>query len=194
MPERYSDAPALPWLLLMLGACPESVAWSRGRDLSEDTWQAAGAHWRNWLRANLRYDGYGHGSGSGYGHGHGSGSGYGYGDGYGHGHGYGDGYGHIYGSGHGLGSGHGYGDGYGYGSRYGHGYGYGYGYGDGYESGSGDGDGDGDGYGNRDGSGYSEQTWLDVVTLEFDDGTRLDGDIRVAVIGVLGARLDEIEV
>lgn len=174
-------SPDLPWLLILLGACTDAVTWSRGRDLSADTWQAAGVHWRGWLRNALRYDGYGHGSGSGYGCGFGDGSGYGCGDGYGDGHGYG----HVYGSGHGFGSGHGYGDGYGYGSRYGHGYGYGYGYGDGCESGSGHGDGSGDG--------YDEQTWRDVVALEFDDGARLGGDVRAAAIGLLGARLDEIE-
>jgi hypothetical protein len=182
-------SPDLPWLLILLGACTDAVTWSRGRDLSADTWQAAGAHWRGWLRNELRYGGSGHGSGSGYG------CGDGYGDGYGDGHGYG----HVYGSGYGHGYGHVYGDGYGYGSRHGHGSGYGDGYGDGYESGSGYGDGYGDGYesgsghGDGSGDGYAEQTWRDVVALEFDDGTRLGGNVRAAAIGLLGARLDEIE-
>ena len=176
MPERYSDAPSLPWLLLMLGACRTSVAWSRGRDLSADTWQAACIEWQVWLRSKLR----GYGSGSVSGSGSGDGYGYGYsdvyvdGDGYGSGYcdGSGDGYGDGADYGDGSGCGHGDGRGYGDGSYYGHGYGFGCGYGDG------------------NGDGYGEQIWLDVVTLEFADGTRLDGDIRAAVIGLLGANLD----
>jgi len=158
-------SPDLPWLLILLGACTDAVTRSRGRDLSADTWQAAGVHWRGWLRNEIRYD---------------DGSGYGCGDGYGDG--YGDGHGYGYGA---YGYGNGYGEGYGYGDSYGDGDGYGEGNGDGYESGSGHGDGSGDG--------YDEQTWRDVVALEFDDGTRLGGDVRAAAIGLLGARLDEIE-
>lgn len=168
-----SPATALPWLLLLLGACSESVAWSRGRDLSADTWQAAGGEWRGWLRNKLHGDdGYGHG----YCYGYGNGDGNGYGHGYGHGDGYGDGDG----------------EGVGYGDGYGDGNGYGYGYGNGHGSGSGSGNIYVYDYSYGDGSGYSEQIWLDVVTLEFD-GTRLDGDIRAAVIELIGARLAEIE-
>ena len=106
----------LTWILILLGACPDALGWSRGRPI-DGAWDDASLEWRNWLRELVGYgegsggdfdfgDGFGDGSGDGYG----DGSGDGYGDGYGYGFGFGDGDGFGDGSGDGDGDGCGAGD------------------------------------------------------------------------------------
>ena len=101
----------LTWILILLGACPDALGWSRGRPI-EGAWNDASLEWRDWLRELVGGgygDGYGSGFGSGFGDGYGSGDGYGYGYGDGSGFGFGFGFGYGFSDGGGSGDGDGYG-------------------------------------------------------------------------------------
>ena len=54
------------WLLVLLGACADAVAWARDREPTQETFALANHGYRDWLRKRI-----------------GDGDGYGYGDGYG---------------------------------------------------------------------------------------------------------------